>query len=88
MSTIEVEVLVVLPNDLRIDLNRIAEYFGLKWNVVDEDYRVDQNNTAHINYLNTGLKIYKSTIPDPEGRSLDADLDLVSVDGFSVISDN
>ena len=88
ISTTEVEVLVVLPNDPRIDLNRIAEYFGLKWNVVDEDYRVDQNNTAHINFLNTGLKVYKSTIGDPEGRSLDEDLDLISADGFSVISNN
>jgi translation elongation factor EF-1beta len=88
ISTTEVEVLVVLPDDPRIDLNRIAVYFGLKWNVVAEDYRVDQNNTQHINFLNTDLKVYKSTIPDPEGRSLDEDLDLVSTDGFSVISDS
>lgn len=87
ISTTEVEVLVVLPNDPRIDLNRIAVYFGLKWNVVAEDYRVDQNNTQHINFLNTDLQVYKSTIPNSEGRSLDEDLDLVSTDGFSVISD-
>ena len=87
ISTTEVEVLVVLPDDPRIDLNRIAVYFGLKWNVVAEDYRVDQNNTQHINFLNTDLKVYRSTVPDPEGRSLDEDLDLVSTDGFSVISE-
>ena len=88
MSSTEVEVLVVLPNVHRIDLNRIAEYFGIKWNVVDEDFRVDQNNTAHIDFLSTGLKVYKSTIADPQNRSLDEDLELVSVDGFSVISES
>ena len=87
ISTTAVEVLVVLPNTIRIDLDRITEYFGVKWNVLAEDYRVDHNNFEHVNFLSTDLQVYKSTIPDPEGRSLDADLDLVSVDGFSVISD-
>ena len=88
ISTTAVEVLVVLPNTNRIDLDRITEYFGIKWNVLEEDYRVDHNNFEHINFLSIDLKVYRSTTtPNPEGRSLDADLDLLSVDGFSVISD-
>ncbi len=88
MSATEVEVLVVLPNFHNvIDLDTIAEYFGIKWNVVDEDFRVDQNNKTHIDFLRIDLNVYKSTIANPEKRSLDEDLDLISVDGFSLVSD-
>lgn len=86
-STTEVDVMVVLPSLADIDLYDIAMYFAVKWNVVDEDYSVEQNNYTSTDYLTRGIRIYKSTIPDVEGRSLDGDIDLISVDGYSVISD-
>ncbi len=87
-SSTEVEVLVVLPNNPRIDLNKIAEYFGLKWCVLREDYLVEYNNTSNVHFLRTDLKVYKSTIEDPQCKSPDDDFEICSFDGYSVTSDN
>lgn len=74
--------MIVLPNSQAIDLESIAEYFGIKWSVVAEDYSVETDNFTYVSYLEKGFRVFKSAIPDPEGRSLDEDLDLASVDGF------
>lgn len=86
-STTEVEVLVVLPNVPNIDLSRIAEYFSIKWAVTEEYYVVEHNNLTDVSYLRRGILVYKSAIEDPESRSLDEDLDMISVDGYTVVSD-
>jgi hypothetical protein len=87
-SSTEVEVLVVVPNNPRINLNMIADYFSVKWMVVKADYRVEYNNTSNIHFLRSTLKVYKSTIEDPQCKSPDVDFDICSFDGFSVTSDN
>jgi hypothetical protein len=87
VSAEQVDVMIVLPSDPRINLNVIAEYFGVRWNLVQEDYSVERNNFSEVSYLNRGIYIFKTSIPDPDGRSLDDDLDLISVDGYSVVSD-
>ena len=86
VSTTAVEVLVVVAG-VFIDISNIARYFGTKWAVMGEDFVVEQNNRTEVRYLHRGIIVYKSTIPDPESRSLDVDIDMVSCDGFSVISD-
>ncbi len=87
VSAEQVDVMVVLPSVPNINLNDIAQYFGVKWAVVREDYSVQPTNYTEIGYLSRGLQVFKSTIPDPEGRSLDENIDLISVDGYSVVSD-
>ncbi len=89
-SSTVVEVLVVVPDDPRIDLNRIAEYFCLKWApLLKEDYRVEKNNRSNVHFLSSGLKVYKSTIEDLQSKSPDIDFDdTCSFDGYSVTSDN
>lgn len=87
ISSEQVDVMVVLPSDPEIDLYGIAHYFAIKWSVVREDYLVERNNFSEVHYLNHGIFVYKSAISDPEDRSLDEDIDLISVDGFSVVSD-
>jgi hypothetical protein len=87
ISSEQVDVMVVLPSHPEIDLYEIARYFALKWGVVEEDYSVEHGNFSEVDYLKHGMYVYKSAIPDPHGRSLDGDLDLISVDGFSVVSD-
>jgi hypothetical protein len=83
----QVDVMLVLPNIPSIDLNRIAEYFGTKWAVIEEDFIVDFENFAETEYLTMGILVFKSAIPDPEGRSLDDFFDALSVDGgYTVVS--
>lgn len=79
--------MIVLPSDKALVLEDIAFYFHIKWSVVKEDYIVEYNNFTHVPYLNKGIMVFKSSVPDPEGRSLDVDLDIMSVDGYSVVSD-
>lgn len=86
ISSSQVDVMVVLPSNA-IDLRPIAHYFAHRWNVVREDYSVQNNDFVNVPYLNKGLVVYKSSVPDPDGSSLDEDLDMISVDGYSVISD-
>jgi hypothetical protein len=87
VSSSQVDVMIVLPNIPELNLNTIAKYFAIKWNVVEEDYFVESNNFTEVGYLTMGLRVFKSSIPDPDGKSLDEDLDLMSVDGYSVVSD-
>jgi hypothetical protein len=54
---------------------------------VQEDYSIERNNFSEVSYLNREIYVFKSSIPDPDGRSLDDGLDLISVNGYSVISD-
>jgi hypothetical protein len=86
VSTSEVEVLVVLAN-VSVNISSIAFYFGTKWAVVNEDFTVERNNYTEVHYLHRGIIVYKSTIPDPENRSLDVDIDMISCDGYTVVSD-
>ena len=86
LSNTEVEVKIVIPASADIDLNDLSRYFFTKW-IVDAESFIVRQNTDDVSYLRRGFIVYKSGIPDVEGHSLDEDLDDVSVDGYSVISD-
>jgi hypothetical protein len=87
LSVTELEVKLVIPFGAGIALDSLARYFFAKWFVDKDSFIIVEDNIDDLAYLHRGIVVYKSGIPDPEGRSLDEELDDISFDGFSVISD-
>jgi hypothetical protein len=86
VSTSEVDVLIVLPPTHNVDLHELAEYFSKRWYVDRDDYFIDHENYLEMSHLDRGFLVYKTAIPDADGRYQNEDLHMKSADGFPVIS--
>lgn len=86
ISPQELDVFIVATNPVLPDqVRRVAKYFVVKWAVKKEHFIVDKSNYTNLDFCRKGFFIYRSAFPDE--NSADENLDMMSVDGYQVLSE-
>ena len=84
-----VQVVIVFPFGIQVDMNILSEYFGATWGVTQEYFHIDRNcrDSSMVGLLSKPFVLLKSNVDDPQNAS-DEDFDMYNSDdgGYEIRS--